>query len=200
MKKNANKYCVGCAPSSPAEFSIHTKPLRSRNHDLPPHLGTALRSGRLHPHRHRRLAADRSGLRSDRPPLGIQGDNHPRLQLQPLHDDGDEPPGQRLPPWQRRSDCRFPLSIAEVSALANDIELELATDGQLYAAGIIAAHSPYGQPEVRSRDWRTYVAMLAALGLSIDHGPCPGGWRHLVRDRLQPFRRAAAASVTVAAE
>jgi hypothetical protein len=110
------------------------------------------------------------------------------------HLGNDYRPGSVVP------DCRFPLSIAEVSALANDIELELATDDQLYAAGIIAAHSPYGQPEVGLRDWRTYVAMLAALGLSIDHGPCPGGWRHLVRDRLQPFRRAAAASVTVAAE
>jgi hypothetical protein len=86
----------------------------------------------------------------------------------------------------------FPLTIAECFALANDIEMEMATDIQLYAAGLIAAHSPYGQPEVCSRDWRTYVAMLAALDLSIDHAAC--GWRDLVRRRLRPFRCAVAAA------
>jgi hypothetical protein len=70
--------------------------------------------------------------------------------------------------------------------------MEMATDIQLYAAGLIAAHSPYGQPEVCSRDWRTYVAMLAALDLSIDHAAC--GWRDLVRKRLRPFRCAVAAA------
>jgi len=50
---------------------------------------------------------------------------------------------------------RFPLSIAEAFALANDIELEMATDDELHCAGLIAAYSPYGQPEVCSRDWRT---------------------------------------------
>jgi hypothetical protein len=96
---------------------------------------------------------------------------------------------------------RFPLSIAEVSALANDIEMEMANDDELFAAGLIAAHSPYGQPEVCSRDWRTYVAMLAALGLSIDH-VTTNGWRDEVRTRLRPFRRAVAAAACelVAAE
>ncbi|QQP92732.1 hypothetical protein IGS68_30180 (plasmid) [Skermanella sp. TT6] len=91
-------------------------------------------------------------------------------------------PGSILP------GVRFPLSIEEAAALANDIELELATDDQLHAAGLIAAHSPFGQPEVCSRDWRTYVAMLAALGLSIDDET--RGWRDLVRERLRSFRHA----------
>jgi hypothetical protein len=93
---------------------------------------------------------------------------------------------------------RFPLTIAETLALANDIELEMATDDQLYAAGLIAAHSPYGQPEVCSRDWRTYVFMLAALKLSIDHGPC--GWRDLVRNKLSAFRRSVAAATYATVE
>jgi hypothetical protein len=98
---------------------------------------------------------------------------------------------------------KFPLSIAETFALANNIELEMATDEQLHAAGIIAAHSPYGQPEVCSRDWRTYVAMLAALGLSIDDDKVgPTGWRDHVRQRLEGFRHevALAALPSVAAE
>lgn len=95
----------------------------------------------------------------------------------------------------------FPLSIAEAAALANDIELELATDAQLVAAGILAAHSPYGQPEVCSRDWRSYVGVLAALGLSIDDDR--PAWRDEVRSGLEPFRRAVAAAssaLPVAAE
>ena len=60
----------------------------------------------------------------------------------------------------------FPLTIAEGFALANNIELEMANEDQLSAAGLIAAYSPYGQPEVCSRDWRTHVGCLAALGLS----------------------------------
>lgn len=89
---------------------------------------------------------------------------------------------------------RFPLTLAETFALANDIELEMATDEQLFCAGIIAARSPYAQPEVCSRDWRTFVAMLEALKLSIDGDPSPVLWRDLVRDRLLPFRRAVAAA------
>jgi hypothetical protein len=100
---------------------------------------------------------------------------------------------------------QFPLSIAEAFALANDIELEIATDDELLCAGLIAAYSPYGQPEVCSRDWRTHVAALAALGLSVDCPPLPDGrsWRDVVRDRLGAFRRAVAdatASNLVAAE
>lgn len=98
----------------------------------------------------------------------------------------------------------FPLTIAESFALANDIELELATDDELFCAGLIAAYSPYGQPEVCSRDWRTHVAALAALGLTVDCPPLPDGscWRDIVRDRLVAFRRAVAAASTelVAAE
>lgn len=97
----------------------------------------------------------------------------------------------------------FPLSIAESFALANDIELEMATDDELHCAGLIAAYSPYGQPEVCSRNWRTHVAALAALGLTVDCPTLPRPWRDLVRETLLPFRRAvAAASVSdlVAAE
>lgn len=93
---------------------------------------------------------------------------------------------------------KFPLTIAESFALANDIELEMATDDELFCAGLIAAYSPYGQPEVCSRDWRTHVAALAALGLSVDCPPLPRSWRDIVREQLLPFRRAvavAAASV-----
>lgn len=98
----------------------------------------------------------------------------------------------------------FPLTIAESFALANDIEMEMATDDELFSAGLIAAYSPYGQPEVCSRDWRTHVAALAALGLTVDCPPLPDGgcWRDIVRDRLGAFRRAvaAASSTLVAAE
>src|SRR3954468_15577066 len=80
----------------------------------------------------------------------ILGFSFSRFITQAIQHLGDDyRPGSVVP------DCRFPLSIAEVSALANDIEMELATDDQLYAAGVMAAHSPYGQPEVGSRDWRT---------------------------------------------
>jgi hypothetical protein len=95
----------------------------------------------------------------------------------------------------------FPLGIAEAVVLANNIELEMATESELSAAGIIAAHSPLGQPEVCGRDWRTYTSMLTALGLSINDD-CPH-WRDEVRDRLLTFRRAVAAaavSIPVAAE
>lgn len=97
----------------------------------------------------------------------------------------------------------FPLSIAESFALANDIELEMATDEQLFCAGLIAAYSPYGQPEVCSRDWRTHVAALAALGLTVDCPTLPRPWRDVVREKLLPFRRAVAAALVsdlVAAE
>jgi hypothetical protein len=90
----------------------------------------------------------------------------------------------------------FPLTIAESFALANDIELEMATDDQLLCAGLIAAYSPYGQPEVCSRDWRTHVSALKALGLTVDCPPLPGNakWRDVVHERLLPFRRAVAAA------
>jgi hypothetical protein len=43
----------------------------------------------------------------------------------------DYRPGSVLP------GVHFPLSLAEAAALANDIELEMATDGQLHAAGVM---------------------------------------------------------------
>ncbi|MGF7213037.1 hypothetical protein GGE65_007673 [Skermanella aerolata] len=88
----------------------------------------------------------------------------------------------------------FPLSIVEAFALAADIELEMATDDELASAGLIAAYSPYGQPEVCSRDWRIHVAALAALGLSVDCPTLPQPWRDIVREKLRPFRRAVAAA------
>lgn len=93
------------------------------------------------------------------------------------------------------SRANFPLSISETCALATDIELEMATDNELLAAGIISAHSPLGQPEVCSRDWRIYTAALKALGLSIDDDRQL--WRHEVRAICYAFRLAVqAASVS----
>jgi hypothetical protein len=118
---------------------------------------------------------------------GILGFGFSRFVMMAVTEFGaDYRPGSVLP------GVHFPLSLAEAAALANDIELEMATDGQLHAAGVIAAHSLYGQPEVCSRDWRTYTSMLVALGLSMDdYQPT---WREDVRDRLRPFRRAVAAA------
>ena len=96
------------------------------------------------------------------------------------------------------SPAPFPLSIAEAAALANDVELGFATDDQLHAAALVAARSPYAQPEVRGRDWRTYVTLLAEVG--IDPWAGDPAWREQVRDRLRPFRRAVAASHAIAAE
>jgi hypothetical protein len=109
--------------------------------------------------------------------------------------------GASYHPRSPGSAADFPLGIAEAAALANDVEMEMATDDQILAAGIIAAHSPLGQPEVCGRDWRTYTTMLSALGLSINDD-CPD-WRNEVRDGLRPFRKAVAAtavSVPIAAE
>ena len=82
----------------------------------------------------------------------------------------------------------FPLSIAESFALANDIELDMAGEDQIAAAGLIAAHSPYSRPEAGSRDWWTYLAVLDVLGLAAASDACD--WHVLVRERLRPFRHA----------
>ena len=91
--------------------------------------------------------------------------------------------------------AEFPVSVTEASALANDIELGFATFDQLYAAGLVAAFSPYGQPGVGSRDWRAYLAALDAIGLD----PWGGDptWKEQVAERLRPFRRAVAASAVI---
>src|SRR4051812_44369676 len=59
--------------------------------------------------------------------------------------------GASYHPRSPGSAADFPLGIAEAVALAHDIEMEFATDDQLLAAGVIAAHSPLGQPEVCGR-------------------------------------------------
>lgn len=92
----------------------------------------------------------------------------------------------------------FPLSIAEAAALANDVELEMAGNDQLHAAALIAAHSPYAQPGIKGRDWRTYVTLLAEVG--IDPWIGDPTWSREVRERLRTFRRAVAASYAIAAE
>jgi hypothetical protein len=103
--------------------------------------------------------------------------------------------GSEYRPVSPASRANFPLGISETAALCNDIELEIAGDGELLAAGIIAAHSPFGQPSVCSRDWRTYTAALKALGLSIDDDR--PNWRLEVRAILYGFRMAVqAASVS----
>ena len=94
-------------------------------------------------------------------------------------------PGYR--PRSPGSGSAFPLSVTEAAALANDIELELAGDDQVRAAALIAAHSPYAQPEVGSREWRSYAALLERLGIDTMAGD--PGWRAAVRDRLRAFRR-----------
>jgi hypothetical protein len=106
--------------------------------------------------------------------------------------------GSDYRPRRPGSTDTFPLSIAEAAALANDVELEIAGDDQLHAAALIAAHSPYAQPEIRGRDWHTYVTMLAATG--IDPWSADPAWGREVRDRLRPFRRAVAAAHALAAE
>jgi hypothetical protein len=94
------------------------------------------------------------------------------------------------------SPATFPLSIEEAAALANDVELGFATADQLFAAALVAAHSPFAQPEVKGRDWRTYNAMLAGIG--IDPWAGDPTWSRQVRDRLRPFRRAVAAHAVAA--
>jgi hypothetical protein len=64
----------------------------------------------------------------------------------------------------------FPLSILEAVALANDLELDLATADQIQAAAVLAAHCAYAQPETDSYVWRHYTAALSALGLSMMGG------------------------------
>lgn len=82
----------------------------------------------------------------------------------------------------------FPLSILEAVALANDLELDLATPDQIYAAAVLAAHCVYAQPETSSYAWRHYTAALSSLGLSMMGGI--SGWRMLVHDHLGDFRAA----------
>jgi hypothetical protein len=90
----------------------------------------------------------------------------------------------------------FPLSLSEAVALSNDIEMELATDDELYAAGLICAHGAFAQPEVCSPSWKIYVAAMRVLGIAfLDGNP---DWKQRVRDRLRPFRRAVASAVVAA--
>ena len=92
----------------------------------------------------------------------------------------------------------FPLSISESISLANDIELGLANDDEIFAAGLIAAHSPLGQPQVGSSEWRTYVAAMRVLNVAfLDGDP---DWKTKVRDRLTVFRRHVASVDHIAAE
>jgi hypothetical protein len=91
----------------------------------------------------------------------------------------------------------FPLSIAEACALANDVELEMATGDEIHAAALIAAHAPFAQPGIGGPDWHPYTAMLDRLGIDILDGD--PAWKSRVRDRLRAFRRHVAA-VHAAAE
>jgi|tagenome__1003787_1003787.scaffolds.fasta_scaffold20503271_3 hypothetical protein len=82
---------------------------------------------------------------------------------------------------------RFPLGVRDTAALANLLEMQpgMATDDTLRGAGLIACHSPYGQPSVCGREWKTYIGMLKALGLSIDDDR--PGWRDEARHELRHF-------------
>ena len=90
----------------------------------------------------------------------------------------------------------FPLSIEEACALANDVELEMATDDEIRAAALIAAHAPFAQPGIGGPDWLSYTAMLDRLGIGILD--CDPSWKSQVRHRLSTFRRHVAASHTAA--
>jgi hypothetical protein len=103
--------------------------------------------------------------------------------------------GAAYHPRSPGSAAEFPLSIEEAAVIANDLEMETATDSEILVAGLIAAHSPLGQPQVCSRDWRTYTSALKTLGFSIDDDR--PHWRHDVRECMRTFRKAVAASVSV---
>jgi hypothetical protein len=91
----------------------------------------------------------------------------------------------------------FPLSIEEACALANDVELEMATGDEIQAAALIAAHAPFAQPAIGGPDWRDYAALLDRLGIDVMGGD--PAWKSRVRDRLRALRRHVAA-VHAAAE
>jgi hypothetical protein len=93
----------------------------------------------------------------------------------------------------------FPLTINEAAALANDLELGLATDDQIWAAALVSAHAAFGQPEVLSPSWKVYVGAMSVIGLPWLDGDV--AWKSKVRDRLRVFRRhVASVSPVVAAE
>lgn len=64
----------------------------------------------------------------------------------------------------------FPLSIEEACALANDVELEMATGDATLAAALITAHAPFAQPGIGKPDWLSYTTMLDRLGIGILDG------------------------------
>jgi hypothetical protein len=103
--------------------------------------------------------------------------------------------GSDYRPCRPGSTDTFPLSTAEAAALANDVELEMAGDDQLHAA-LIAAHSPYAEPEIWGWDWYTYVTLLSDIG--INPWTADPTWGREIRDRLRPFRRAVAAHALAA--
>src|SRR5687768_10399741 len=83
-------------------------------------------------------AVERKARRLEYRATGILGFGFSRFTTMAMTEFGaDYRPGSVLP------GVRFPLSIKEAAALANDIEMEMAADDQLHAAGVIAAHSPY---------------------------------------------------------
>jgi hypothetical protein len=81
----------------------------------------------------------------------------------------------------------FPRSIEEACALANDVELEMATGDEIQAAALIAAHAPFAQPAIGGPDWHPDTALLDRLGIDILDGD--PAWKSRVRDRLRAFRR-----------
>ncbi|UEM07220.1 hypothetical protein JL101_030010 (plasmid) [Skermanella rosea] len=91
----------------------------------------------------------------------------------------------------------FPLSIEEACALANDVELEMATGEEIQAAALVVAHAPFAQPGIGGPDWHPYTTMLDRLGIDILDGD--PAWKNRVRDCLRAFRRHVAA-VHAAAE
>ena len=62
----------------------------------------------------------------------------------------------------------------------------MATDDEIHAAALIAAHSPFAQPVIRGPDWHSYTGMLAEVGIGIDGGLA---WKQQVTNRLHAFRR-----------
>ena len=128
-------------------------------------------------------AVDRKARRLEARATGVLGFGFSRFVAMAMTEFGA---GYR--PHSALDGTRFPLSLQETAALANDIELDMAGEDQIAAAGLIAAHSPYGRPEAGSRDWWTYLGLLDVLGLAA--GTDAGDWHALVRERLRPFRHA----------
>lgn len=81
-----------------------------------------------------------------------------------------------------QENCRFPLPAADLSRFVSDVETGAATEEELEAAAIIAAHAPFAQPETSSRDWRVLVRTVSKFNR--DPYEAYPYWRDLVQHHL----------------